>query len=97
MSYNDRVQFHVCATDGRARAGSLTTSHNVIETPIFMPVGTRGSVRTQTLDQIEATGAPIILGNTYHLSVRPVRSCSRHAERVPAPDSTTRCSRSGTG
>ena len=47
------------------------TAHGAIETPIFMPVGTRGSVRTQTLAQLEALGAPIILANTYHLLVRP--------------------------
>ena len=63
--------FELEATDGRARAARLTTAHGVIETPIFMPVGTRGSVRTQTLAQLEALGAPVILGNTWHLLTRP--------------------------
>ncbi len=63
--------FELTATDGRARAATLATAHGPIETPIFMPVGTRGSVRTQTLAQLEATGAPILLANTYHLLTRP--------------------------
>jgi queuine tRNA-ribosyltransferase len=59
------------ATHGRARAATLTTAHGVIETPIFMPVGTRGTVRTQSKSQLEALDAPVILANTYHLLVRP--------------------------
>jgi len=49
----------------------LTTLHGVIETPVFMPVGTRGTVRTQTLPQLQALGAPMLLANTYHLLLRP--------------------------
>ncbi|MFT3693456.1 MAG: tRNA guanosine(34) transglycosylase Tgt [Kofleriaceae bacterium] len=63
--------FEVVARSGRARLGRLTTMHGVIETPVFMPVGTRGTVRTQTLPQVQALGAPILLGNTYHLMLRP--------------------------
>ncbi|MDQ3339940.1 MAG: tRNA guanosine(34) transglycosylase Tgt [Myxococcota bacterium] len=63
--------FELDATDGRARAATLTTAHGTIETPIFMPVGTRASVRTQTIAQLEGIGAQIILGNTWHLMVRP--------------------------
>ena len=59
------------ATDSRARAGRLTTLHGTVETPVFMPVGTRGSVRTQTLDRLERLDAPVMLANTYHLMVRP--------------------------
>ena len=59
------------AAGTRARCGVLTTARNVIETPVFMPVGTRGTVRTQTLPQLEALGAPILLANTYHLMARP--------------------------
>jgi queuine tRNA-ribosyltransferase len=59
------------AAGSRARTATLTTAHSTIETPVFMPVGTRGSVRTQTLAQLEKLGASIILGNTYHLLVRP--------------------------
>ena len=59
------------APESRARAGHLTTLHGAFDTPIFMPVGTRGTVRTQTLAQLEQLDAPIILANTYHLLVRP--------------------------
>jgi len=57
----------------RARTGTLTTAHGTIPTPVFMPVGTRGTVRTQTLAQLEALGAPMLLANTYHLMARPGR------------------------
>jgi queuine tRNA-ribosyltransferase len=67
------VQFDLVAraTGSSARAARLTTPHGVIETPVFMPVGTRASVRTQTLTQLEALDAPIILANTWHLLFRP--------------------------
>jgi queuine tRNA-ribosyltransferase len=54
-----------------ARAGSLATPHGVVETPAFMPVGTQGTVKGVTIDQLRATGAQMILGNTYHLALRP--------------------------
>lgn len=57
--------------DGAARAGQLRTAHGVIPTPIFMPVGTVGSVKALAPDDLEVIGAPIILGNTYHLYLRP--------------------------
>ncbi|MDR3319643.1 MAG: tRNA guanosine(34) transglycosylase Tgt [Desulfovibrio sp.] len=57
--------------DGAARAGLLRTAHGVIETPVFMPVGTAGSVKALAPDDLAAIGAPIILGNTYHLYLRP--------------------------
>lgn len=57
--------------DGAARAGRLCTAHGVIPTPIFMPVGTVASVKALAPDDLEAIGAPIILGNTYHLYLRP--------------------------
>lgn len=57
--------------DGRARAGLLRTAHGEIKTPIFMPVGTVGSVKAIAPDDLAAIGAPIILGNTYHLFLRP--------------------------
>ena len=63
--------FELEATDGHARAATLVTPHGAIQTPIFMPVGTRGTVRTQTLAQLESLSAPVILGNTYHLMKRP--------------------------
>ena len=59
------------ATDNRARAGILHTAHGDIPTPIFMPVGTVGSVKAVAPDDLQTIGAPIILGNTYHLYLRP--------------------------
>ena len=58
-------------TDGAARAGLLHTAHGPVPTPIFMPVGTVGSVKALAPDDLLAIGAPIILGNTYHLYLRP--------------------------
>jgi queuine tRNA-ribosyltransferase len=63
--------FDLVATDGRARAGRLTTPHGVIDTPVFMPVGTQGAVKAVTHQQVAEAGARIILGNTYHLHLRP--------------------------
>jgi len=63
--------FRVVATDGEARAGVLTTTHGEIETPAFMPVGTKATVKTLTPAEVEALGAQILLGNTYHLHFRP--------------------------
>lgn len=59
------------ADDCSARAGKLTTDHGVIETPIFMPVGTQGTVKAIEQRELEELGAQIILGNTYHLYLRP--------------------------
>jgi queuine tRNA-ribosyltransferase len=63
--------WRVLSEDGPARAGLLTTPHGEVETPTFMPVGTQGSVKTLTPDEVAATGARIVLGNTYHLWLRP--------------------------
>ncbi len=63
--------FEELARDGNARAGRFTTPRAVIETPVFMPVGTLATVKSQTPDEVEATGARIILANTYHLWLRP--------------------------
>jgi queuine tRNA-ribosyltransferase len=59
------------ATDGAARAGVLHTAHGPVETPAFMPVGTAGTVKAMTADAVRATGARLVLGNTYHLMLRP--------------------------
>jgi len=72
------LRFTQNATDGPARAGTIETAHGPIETPVFMPVGTAGTVKAMTADAVRATGANIILGNTYHLMLRP------GAERVAA-------------
>ena len=61
----------VHATDGAARAGTLTTAHGEIPTPVFMPVGTAGTVKAMTAEAVRSTGATIVLGNTYHLMLRP--------------------------
>ena len=55
----------------RARAGVIQTAHGKVETPIFMPVGTQGSVKSLTPEELLSAGAQIILGNTYHLYLRP--------------------------
>ena len=68
--------YELQATDNAARAGRLTTAHGEVPTPTFMAVGTAGTVKAMTADAVRATGAKIVLGNTYHLMLRPT------AERV---------------
>ena len=63
--------FEVTATDGAARAGILRTGHGEVRTPVFMPVGTKATVKTLHPDEVRALGAQIVLGNTYHLHFRP--------------------------
>jgi queuine tRNA-ribosyltransferase len=63
--------FTIGATDGKARTGVLATPRGDIRTPAFMPVGTAGTVKAMTVEQVSATGADILLGNTYHLMLRP--------------------------
>ncbi|TCT00980.1 tRNA guanosine(34) transglycosylase Tgt [Aquabacter spiritensis] len=70
--------FAVAATDGAARTGEISTPRGTIRTPAFMPVGTAATVKGVYCDQVRATGADILLGNTYHLMLRP------GAERVAA-------------
>jgi queuine tRNA-ribosyltransferase len=65
------ILFHIDSTSGKARTGRLRTPHSEIETPVFMPVGTAGSVKGISQDILEELGAQIILGNTYHLYLRP--------------------------
>ena len=65
------MKFELLATDGAARAGRLTTANGVIETPIFMPVGTHAAVKALGPDDLRAAGAQIVLANTYHLFLRP--------------------------
>ncbi len=59
------------AKDSKARLGKITTSHGEIETPIFMPVGTRATVKAMTADELKEIGSQIILWNTYHLYLKP--------------------------
>ncbi len=65
------IGFEVGARDGAARRGRLVTAHGVIETPVFMPVGTAATVKAMTSEGVAATGARVLLGNTYHLMLRP--------------------------
>jgi queuine tRNA-ribosyltransferase len=73
-----RNHFDLVATDGGARTGRLTTPHGVVRTPAFMPVGTAGAMKGMHWREVRAAGADIVLGNTYHLMLRP------GAERIAA-------------
>ena len=64
-------RFDIAACDGTARTGTIHTPRGVIRTPAFMPVGTAGTVKAMYADQVKALGADIVLGNTYHLMIRP--------------------------
>jgi queuine tRNA-ribosyltransferase len=70
------LTFKIAARDGAARTGVIETARGAIRTPAFMPLGTSATVKALTVDQVRATGADIILGNTYHLMLRPT------AERI---------------
>ena len=65
------LSVEVEATSGAARATTITTARGTVRTPAFMPVGTRGAVRAVDTGDLEALGAQIVLGNTYHLLFRP--------------------------
>ena len=58
-------------TQGKARAARLQTAHGPIQTPVFMAVGTRATVKTLTPEELKAQGCQVVLGNTYHLHLRP--------------------------
>ena len=75
---SEPFSFRLTATDGAARTGEITTAHGVVHTPAFMPVGTQASIKGVHHDDVHASGAEILLGNTYHLMLRP------SAERVAA-------------
>ena len=70
--------FQILARAGKARRGRIATAHGFVNTPAFMPVGTAGTVKAMLPESVAATGAEILLGNTYHLMLRP------GAERVAA-------------
>ena len=67
----DTFQFKLLATNGKARRGEISMPRGTIRTPAFMPVGTGGTVKAMYMDQVRDLGADIILGNTYHLMLRP--------------------------
>ncbi|MEJ5173451.1 MAG: tRNA guanosine(34) transglycosylase Tgt [Hydrogenothermaceae bacterium] len=71
-------RFELLKTDGNARLGKIYTSHGEIDTPIFMPVGTQGTVKAITIEHLHNIKAQIILGNTYHLYLRPGIEVLRH-------------------
>lgn len=68
---SDHLPFSLHKTDGDARRGTITTAHGTIETPAFMPVGTAATVKAMKTQDVADTGAEILLGNTYHLMLRP--------------------------
>src|SRR5215210_1960469 len=74
----DSFSFRLRATDGAARSGEIATPHGIVRTPAFMPVGTQATVKGVPPDEVRRTGADILLGNTYHLMLRP------GAERIAA-------------
>ena len=69
--YKLGANFSLISTDKNARAGLLSVSHGVIATPVFMPVGTYGTVKAMTVEELVSIGAQIVLGNTFHLMLRP--------------------------
>ena len=76
-------EFQLEKTDGGARAGTLTLPHGTVRTPAFMPVGTHGAVRGLSMDEVRRTGAQIVLGNTYHLHLRPGEEVVAHLGGLP--------------
>ena len=75
---SEPFSFRLAATDGAARSGAIATAHGVVRTPAFMPVGTQASIKGVHHDDVRSSGAEILLGNTYHLMLRP------SAERIAA-------------
>src|ERR1700733_8637931 len=75
---SEPFSFHLRASDGRARTGEITTAPGLVHTPAFMPVGTQAAIKGVHHDDVRASGAEILLGNTYHLMLRP------SAERIAA-------------
>ena len=71
--------FHVTSRHGLARTGAMTTAHGEVETPLFMPVGTQGTVKTLTPADLESMGVQLVLANTYHLYLRPGHELVRRA------------------
>src|SRR5512135_3167466 len=77
-SMSEPFSFQLIANDGAARRGEIVTPHGRVQTPAFMPVGTQATVKGLRPEDVRATGAEIVLGNTYHLMLRP------GAERIAA-------------
>jgi queuine tRNA-ribosyltransferase len=79
MNGDAALSFSVSATDGQARAGVLETAHGPVPLPAFMPVGTRAAVKAVDPEEVRGSGASILLGNTYHLMLRPGEEVIRRA------------------
>src|SRR5437667_238217 len=80
------LKFELLNTEGLARRGRMTLTHGVVETPVFMPVGTYGTVKGVMPSSLEAMGAQIILGNTFHLWLRWAQRCRDEFERGENPN-----------
>src|SRR6476660_9358508 len=76
--FSFELKKEVSTPAGTARAGEISTPHGVIQTPVFMPVGTQASVKSVSPDELWGVGAQIILGNTYHLYLRPGAEVVEH-------------------
>ena len=70
-SHSVALQFKILGTQRRARASTMTLPHGPVDTPVFMPVGTQGTIKGLTSEQVDSLDCQIILGNTYHLGLRP--------------------------
>ena len=83
----DAFSFRLIATDGTARRGEIATPHGAVQTPAFMPVGTQATVKGLTVEMVRETGTEILLGNTYHLMLRPgaerIAACWANNRKVP--------------
>ena len=76
------IEYKLEKNDGNARAGVIKTPHGEIKTPVFMPVGTQATVKAMTREELEEINSQIILGNTYHLYLRPGVLAKNSAEQV---------------
>ena len=73
-----RFELHHADRTSRARVSTFHTPHGPVDMPAFMPVGTQGTVKGMTIDQLRATGAQMVLANTYHLALRPGERIVEH-------------------
>ena len=85
------LKFELLKTEGRARRGVMTLNHGVVQTPIFMPVGTYGTVKGVMPRSLEDMGAQIILGNTFHLWMRPGLDIMKQFGGLQALSKLRRC------
>ena len=79
------AEFTLLATHGSARRGRLQLAHGTVETPAFMPVGTYGTVKAMTPEELEGLGAEMVLGNTFHLMLRPGNEVMRAQDLLARP------------